>query len=387
MRIGLILPSLIATKRFEDRIFAPKELFISLADGLVRRGHTVFAYTSPDVRTRAIRLGGDARLEKIDFPTVRSHADNSDLFKVTAYRLTYKEYEILITSQAFEHAIKNKVDILHSYHDFDAHYFSKVVPNIPIVYTLHDPPFAETLIETWKLSHFARDNYIAISKHQASLYKNLNIVDTIYHGIDATSYPFSDRPDGYFAFLGRFIGVKGADKAIKACLSLKVPLHIATSENYLKSRYYREKIKPFISDPLITARGFLRDEKRNLFLSKAAALLFPIHWNEPFGMVMIEAMACGTPVIGFGEGSVPEIVKDGETGYIVSSRKKDAPWIIKKSGLEGIKEAIMRIERMNPSEYRKMRYACRKHIEKNFNLETMLNRHEDIYKKIISERQ
>ena len=125
-------------------------------------------------------------------------------------------------------------------------------------------------------------------------------------------------------------------------------------------------------------------EAKNQLYGKASYFLYPIVWEEPFGLVFLEAMASGTPVIAFAKGAVPEIIKDGETGFIVNPLDNDirGDWIIKKTGIEGLAQAIEKISSMSDTEYRQMRQNCRKHVEENFIVEKMANEYVEVYKKI-----
>lgn len=391
MKIGLLLPSLLMAKRFSDRIFAPKPLFLTLANGLVKKGHKVFVYSAPETPTRSKLISGDKQLAEKDFPSVRFRAGQDGYLN---YKLTYNEYEVDLTEKAYLHGEKEKLEIMHSYHDNMSHYFAKLSA-ITTVYTLHDPVFCPNSIEVWRFKRFAKDNYIAISKRQAEICRGagLNIVDVVYHGIDINSLSFSPSSKDYLAFIGRFIPEKGVLDAIKVSEMLQIPLHLATSDNDLETTYYKETLKERLNNKLTSLMGYMNENTLCEWLKHAKALLFPIQWEEPFGMVMIEAMACGVPVIAYNRGSVSEIVRDGLTGFIVdppeadlqvqsSSRfnrdkvQNEGQWIIKKKGIEGLIEAVKRIGEID-------RRACRKHVEENFTIEKMVTNYENVYREVI----
>jgi glycosyltransferase involved in cell wall biosynthesis len=142
---------------------------------------------------------------------------------------------------------------------------------------------------------------------------------TVYHGMPEEIYRFSDQPQGYLAFLGRISPEKRPDRAIAIAKKLGMRLKIAAKVDAVDAAYFREEIAPLLDHPLIEYIGEIGDAEKSDFLGGADALLFPIDWPEPFGLVMIEAMGCGTPVIGFACGSVPEVIEDGVTGFIVST--------------------------------------------------------------------
>ncbi len=364
MKIGLLLPSILMAPRFGDRIFAPKDLFLALADGLKKRGHTVFVY---DI--------GDPILSERELSSVKVR---SDAPWQLLFRLNATEYEADLAQRAFLDAGKNKVDVMHIYMDSVAQYFAGM-SDIPSVTTIHDPLFPETTLEGWHARHFKDLPHVAISRRQKELYgKDFNIIDVVYHGINTDGFPFSEVSGDYLAFVGRLIPEKGIEDALKVSRETRIPLHIATSDNYFDTDYYKIRLEPLIAASGATMTGFMRKPARDAWMKKARALMFPIHWEEPFGMVLVEAMATGTPVIAFNRGSVAEIVNDGATGFIVedSGPSRAGPWRIKKRGIEGLVEAVNRIGEID-------RRACRKHVQENFTIEHMVAGYEKVYQRIL----
>jgi len=216
---------------------------------------------------------------------------------------------------------------------------------------------------------------------------NINPVAVIYHGIKLDDFVFSQTSENYISMIGRYIPEKGFEDAIASSIKQNVQLKIASSPNYQKTDYYLQKIKPFLNKNIMEL-NFLKEDQRNIFLMESKIMLMPIKWEEPFGMVMIEAMACGTPVVAYARGSVPEVIKDGETGLIVNPSEEDkrGDWIIKKTGLEGLCEAVERIYSMPENQYRQMRQNCRAHVEEYFTVEEMINNYEKAYQKIIDKQ-
>jgi glycosyltransferase involved in cell wall biosynthesis len=159
--------------------------------------------------------------------------------------------------------------------------------------------------------------FVAISDSQAGALPNANWFGTVHHGLPLDLHRFHPEPGDYFAFLGRISREKRPDRAIAIARTLGVPLRIAAKIDKADMEYYRDEVAPLFDDPLIEFVGEIGESEKNQFLGGARALLFPIDWPEPFGLVMIEAMSCGTPVIAFGCGSVPELVDDGVTGFVV----------------------------------------------------------------------
>jgi glycosyltransferase involved in cell wall biosynthesis len=158
---------------------------------------------------------------------------------------------------------------------------------------------------------------VSISDSQRIFLPKANWAGTVYHGMPPSLYRFSDQPRGYLAFLGRMSPEKGPDRAIAIAKAVGMPLKMAAKVDAADRAYFQSHIEPLLDHPLIEFIGEIGDADKSDFLGGAEALLFPIEWPEPFGLVMIEAMACGTPVIAYRHGSAPEIVEDGLTGFLV----------------------------------------------------------------------
>ena len=383
MKIGLLLPSVYMGSKYKNKIFAPKELFINLANGLVDKGHQVYVYASPNTKTKAPLISGEEDLINKDFISSKALGVNRLSKLKNAHTATKIEYEIDLTVKAYTHAKKNKLDIMHAYHDFMAHYVNKLGP-IKTVYTLHDPkPLREHLVY-WRLNSFNKDNYIFISQSQLNKFSGMvHSAGVIYHGVDTNKFNFDKKGGDYLAFLGRYIKEKGLTEAIYAAKKTGKTLKMVGDDAYRVLPYYQKNILPHLKKGVVEDKSFGVSD-RDEFLRHARALIFPILWDEPFGMVMIEAMSCGTPVIAFNRGSVSEVIKDGVTGFIIEQdKKKSSRWIIKKTGREGLIEAINRIYGLTQEEYMKMRAAVRKHVEDNFTVDKMVEEHEKVYKKIV----
>lgn len=350
-------------QRFEERIFAPKDLFLSLADGLVARGHEVYVYSTSNTKTTAHLVSGPELFEQKTISSIRVRTEQEDY---TLFKLNYTEYELDLTVKAYAHARDHGIEIMHSYHDSIAHHIA-LLSTIPTVYTLHDPAFDPETLEGWRFDRFRDDAYVAISKKQAEIFRpRVRIADVVYHGLDTALWPYVEMPEDYLAFAGRFIPEKGIEDAFEVAEMLHMPLHVATSDNYVATPYFDKHIKPHLNNPLFTTTGFLNQQARSAWLGRAKALLFPIKWEEPFGMILLEAMATGTPVIAYGRGSVPEIIKDGVTGFVVDP----------KDGVAGLIKAISRIGEID-------RAACRKHVEENFSVGKTVEGYENVYKSVV----
>lgn len=390
MRIGLVLPSVLASKKINpEMIFAPGDLLTNLSNGLVKNGHDVTVFSTPDFQTSAKLISSplDYFINKVQRFKFRNLEQSKK--QILNEDFMRRNYELDIIIKAFQKAKNNELDILHVYHDstiFLPHYLNQIF-NFPVIYSVHDPLPPPKSFEYLELSKFKNDFYIAISEEMKNSELKINFIATIYHGVDVTKYFFLDKGDeNYMLFTGRLVPEKGADDAVFVADRLGYKLLLAHDQSSMNKEYYEAQIKPTLALGKIKEIGFLQFETRNNYMKKARCFMFPIKWNEPFGMVMIEAMACGTPVIAYARGSVPEIVKDGETGFIVNSSESDirGNWVIKKTGIEGLTEAVKRIYSMPQNEYQNMRRACRKHVEDKFTVDRMVEGYERVYQKVLA---
>ena len=206
---------------------------------------------------------------------------------------------------------------------------------------------------------FADVPFVSISDSQRLPLQQLNWKKTILHGLPLGLYRYSSRPDGYLAFLGRISPEKGVERAIQIAKCAGMPLRIAAKIDDKDRGYFETRISPHIDGDLVTMIGEIDESEKQDFLGKANALVFPVDWPEPFGMVMIEALACGTPVIAYPNGAVPEVIVHGETGY----------WI--RSITEGA-EAVRRLSQIP-------RIKCREEFETRFSSRRMARDYVEVY--------
>lgn len=390
MRIGLLLPSVFTSHNYGDgMIFAPLPLAVDLANGLVKKGHTVIFYASADVDTQATIVPGNSALLDKQKIYINEKIKDNPAERARVFTIIKRDFENKLTMEAYRDAVNGKIDIIHSFHDVAANYFNEVT-HVPTVYTLHDPlPQKEGTIKYERMKMFAHHNYVSISLNQRKSILHLNFVANIYHGLDLSDYPFSENPKDHLVSLGRLIPEKGVAIAIQVALSCGVSLHNASSTAILSrdEDYAREQINPYVNGQNIVQQGYLRQPEKAAFLGDGKALIFPMQWEEPFGLTMIEAMAVGTPVLVFARGSAPEIVVDGETGFLVNSSDDDSrgDFIIKKTGIEGMKEAVQRLYALSNEDYIKMRHSSRKRVEDHFTAQQMVSNYEALYQKIISQ--
>jgi glycosyltransferase involved in cell wall biosynthesis len=289
MRIAHIAP--VATTIPPPKSGSVEMMTSLLTEGLVARGHDVTLFATGDSTTTA-------KLHAI-YPHGYWHDENM---------WPWELYEMLNLAAAVERA--GDFDIIH----YEAAYypmslaFARLSPT-PIVQTLHHSP-SRAEVNLW--SRYPEAPFVAISKEQGHLLSGLNIVATVLHGIDTDSFVFREKPDDYLLFLGRFTEGKGVLQAIEIAKRVGIRLVLAAAEN----AYYREEIGPLVDGITIVYHGEADYEAKVKLYGGARALLYPIQAREPFGLVLAEAMACGTPVAALDRGAVGEVVDQGVTGIV-----------------------------------------------------------------------
>jgi glycosyltransferase involved in cell wall biosynthesis len=385
MRIGLLFPSIYASSSlFADKIFAPRELLTDLSNGLVARGHTVTVFTAPDFETKARIVASSIDGIKDPLPYFKFRAADGEHRPVLDSEFAKRQFELDCVLQAFKAVKRGDLDVLHCYHDsslFYAHYLNELMGDRPVVYTLHDPLPPEGSFEYREFLRFSKHAYVSISNSFRHSNLPINFVDKVYHGIDMTIYPFNGSPSDSYLFLGRLVEEKGLHSAIAAVKEegshLTVSVNIPAEGE--KDAYY-ESLKVDLARDQFTVLPVVDKAHRLELYGNAKALLFPIQWEEPFGVVLIEAMACGTPVIAYNRGSVPEIIQDGVTGFIIDPDDEERPgkgsWIIKTQGIAGLVEAMKRTGEID-------RHACRAHVQKSFTVDTMTDGYVRVYEKLM----
>jgi glycosyltransferase involved in cell wall biosynthesis len=289
MRIAHIAP--VATTIPPPKSGSVETMTSLLTEGLVARGHEVTLFATGDSKT-------SARLHAT-YPHGYWHDDNM---------WPWELYEMLNLAAAVERA--TEFDIIH----YEAAYypmslaFARLSPT-PIVQTLHHSPSAAE-VNLW--SRYPEAPFVAISNEQARLLSGLNIVSTVLHGIDTDAFIFREKPEDYLLFLGRFTDGKGVLQAIEIAKRVGMRLVLAAAED----DYYREKVAPHVDGRYVVYYGEADLAAKVKLYGGARALVYPIQAREPFGLVLAEAMACGTPVAALDRGAVREVVDDGVTGIV-----------------------------------------------------------------------
>jgi glycosyltransferase involved in cell wall biosynthesis len=280
------------------RLYGGTERVVSqLCEALVDLGHEVTLFATGEARTRAERVVVRDQAIRLDPAPFKSDLA-AHLSMMTEIQARHDEFDIIhfhtdmIHFPFFEASAQRTVTTLHGRLD---------LKDLPAVYR-----------------RWAKFPLVSISDAQRSFLPFANWVATVHHGMSADLSWFNPSPRGYLAFLGRMSPEKGPDRAIDIARRLGMPLKMAAKVDVNDEPYFRDRLAPMLDHPLVQYIGEIGDDEKPAFLGGAVALLFPIHWPEPFGLVMIEAMACGTPVIAYDCGAVPEVVDHGVTGFVVA---------------------------------------------------------------------
>ncbi len=343
MRIAQVAP---LGERVPPPAYGGIELVVGLlTDELVRRGHDVTLFASGDSLTLAQLESVHPRALRLD-PEVREYAI----------------YEMLQLSHVYEQA--QNFDIIHSHMGCAALPYAKLVKT-PTVHTLHGvfTPDNEKL-----LTYAKEQPYVSISQSQQEARLGLNCVATVYNGIEVENHRFHPQPDEppYLAFLGRMSPEKGPHHAIAIAKASGWRLKMAGKVDVVDAAYFESEIKPLIDGKQIEYLGEADHEMKNALMGGAVATLFPITWREPFGLVMVESMAAGTPVIAMRLGSTPEIIAPGISGFLCDT----------------IEECVAAI----PQAAELDRETCRRYVSDRFSVQRMTDGYEAVYRQVLASR-
>src|SRR5687767_6943031 len=342
MKIAQVAP---LCESVPPKLYGGTERVVSwLTEELVRRHHNVTLFASGDSRTAAKLV------------SVYPHA-----LRLSQCADTLTPHVLLVEEVARR---AEEFDVIH-FHIAQVHF--PVVRRLPIAHltTLHGrldlpelgPFFAE----------FCDIPIVSISDAQRAPLPHANWISTVHHGLPPDILKFQTGAGGYLAFLGRISPEKRADRAIEIAKACGIPLRIAAKVDPADTEYFDTHIRPLLNTPGIEYIGEISDADKNAFIGGARALLFPIDWPEPFGLVMVEALACGTPVIAFNRGSVPEVLEDGVNAFIVDT----------------LEEAIAATRRVHLLERR----ACRRTFERRFNVTRMAEEYLHVFERMIAHRR
>lgn len=338
------------------------QIIYQLGKGLVERGHEVSLLGTadskiPGVTTIPVIKRGWVDLEPTENPWFREIA--------TLQLMLEKMIEI-----------QSDFEVIHN------HTFPEFLPSIvssklktPLVTTLHIQP-VDYIDEL--LAKYQQNSFVSISNAHKSGFIKANIQYVVHNGIDLSLHPFEKDKDDYLLWIGRVSGAKNADGSYMDAKGARhaIALARATGQKLFLTgpvhdrRAFEADIAPHLDDQIkwigtISAEQPLSKSETVKLMQKAKAFLMTINWEEPFGLVMAEAMSCGTPVIGFNRGAVKEVIVDGKTGFVVDPN----------DGVNGLQKALKKIDTINPKD-------CRKHVEDNFSIEAMVQKYETVYKKL-----
>jgi glycosyltransferase involved in cell wall biosynthesis len=315
-----------------------------LTEELIRQGHEVTLFASGDSVT-------NARLVPVCHRALRLDEHSVDQLAL----------HVLLVERACKSSCD--YDIIHFHIDYLHFPVTRRHP-MPHVTTLHGRLDIPELAPLYR--EFRNEPVISISNAQREPLAFANWQGTVYHGLPPDLYRFRETPGTYFAFLGRISPEKRVDRAIEIAQRLDMPIKIAAKVDIIDKDYFESAIKPLLANPRVEYVGEIGQAEKEDFLGNAFALLFPIDWPEPFGMVMIEALACGTPVIAYRRGSVAEVMEEGRTGFIVT-------------GLEDAVQAARRISELS-------RQRCREVFEERFTAARMAGDYLRVYERLIERR-
>jgi glycosyltransferase involved in cell wall biosynthesis len=354
------------------RLVGIKKLINLLFTEQLKRGHDVYIVATED---------SDAENKRI-LRTIPSLKE----YDISVYNPRSLYYGLVHASLAAQYG--HRFDIVHSHLD---HIFLPFIPLVktPVVSTIHGGNYMDDEVFIFK-KYYGQFNAVGISKSSIKVHDYIKFDYQVYNGMDISEYRLEpDINQGNMFFLGRINESKGVIEAINIANLTKRKLIIAGFKEADKEDYYNKVVEESRKSPVVDFinNTVLEDKMKVPLYSSAKLFLFPLQWEEPFGLVMIEAMTTGTPVVAFARGSVPEIIKDGETGFIVNPSNSDirGGWIIKKTGIAGLCEAVEKIYSMPQDQYKKMRQNCRQHVEDNFTVEKMVDGYERIYRQIVEE--
>lgn len=382
LRVGLVVPHIFMHRDILPHvIFAPGQLALALADELKNEKVAVTLFCPGPLKTELEQVNADLSY----FEAELAQRGDSYMELLKKHPFTFitlaRQVQAEMIAKAYQMANDGELDAVHIYglEEETALPFAQFC-KAPIVFTHHDP--YNFLVKYRSIfPKYAHLNWISLSLAQRkTMPSKTNWVANIHHGLKAGDWVPNYKPGAYIAYLGRIIEPKGVHLAIKAVKKYnnehsEAPLTLKIAGKHYagdtKDSYWQKIIKPQLKNKHIEYVGFIGDLKqKQTFLGSAKALLVPSTFNEPFGMVMIEALACGTPLIGLDSGAIPEIIAPNKNGFIVKKSLLD-----EESVTTGLADGLEKIETIS-------RQACREDFETRFSLQRMAHEHAELYKKL-----
>ena len=341
MRIAQVAP---LYESVPPKYYGGTERIVSyLTEELVQQGHEVTLFASGDSKTTA-------ELIPIAPSSLRLNRSSTD----------HLAHHVLMLQRISDEA--DRFDVIHFHIDY-LHFPLTRMQQWSSVTTLHGRLDIPDLVPLY--NEFQDMPVVSISNAQRTPLPQASWQSTVYHGLPGDLYSWQTHPQEYIAFIGRISPEKRVDRAIEVARRANVPLKIAAKVDTVDQDYFEVAIKPLLQDSRIEYLGEIGDLDKGKFLGNARALIFPIDWPEPFGLVMIEALACGTPVVAYNRGSVPEVLDEGRTGFIVNS----------------VEEAVAALERLSSIN----RSVCRQVFEERYSAQRMAADYVAVYKELAAQ--
>jgi len=326
-----------------------------LTDELVRKGHDVTLFASGDSKTKAKLVSVCDKSPGLSKEAQTSIVNNMNhIFNIFLSLEQEKDFDVM-----HWHVSKDLIPIM-----------AANLSNKSSIITIHNHFYDEEMELMKHILDYYRKfpNFISVSNFHRR-YFPYEFISTVYNGINLDEFDYNENPENYLVWIGRFESTKGVHLAIEAAIKLKIKLKLAGPKD--ENDYYEAKVKPYLNNEYIEYVGEVNVQERNALLRNAKLFLNPIFWDEPFGLVVPEANACGTPVVAARRGAMPELIEEGYNGFIVEP-----------NNLEAIVEGIKKVYSLPPAEYLKLRYQSRKRVEEHFTYQKMTENYEKIYQKI-----
>lgn len=343
MKIAIVVPPWFKVP--PERYGGIEVIASHLTEGLVAKKHDVTLFT----------VGGAETKSK-----VFSIFDKEMKSQLDAQLPSFLNTAITHSVASYIEISQNNYDIIHD-HTWKEGLCSAAFIDTPTVHTIHGPLDDKRFYSLFTNRHGI--HFTTVSKFQQTRAPELNYVGVVYNSVDIHKYPYIKDKEDFFCYMGRFNSEKSPHLACKAAKELGLKLYLAGKINEKSEReYFDNHIKPYLNDKIVYL-GEVDEEKKIELFSKSKGFLYPLMWDEPFGITLIEALACGTPVVTFRRGATPEIVEHEVTGYVVDS-------------MDEFLDGIRSIDRIDPKQ-------CRERAENMFSVETMVERYERIYTKVL----
>lgn len=347
-------------------IYAPIRIATNIASILPQRGHQIICFGPKGSKSQNFEI------KQLNLKPLYKNPIFNETTNLNEKEKIHKIFDQYYIANIFLEHKKTPFDIVHIHPIDQGMPLAFLFPDIHVVYTLHDP-ISPWRAKAYEMFRSPNQHLISISDNQRKGAPKLNYFSTVYNGIDLKLFTFSERPKNNLLWIGRIVENKGVYDAIRVAKKTDRSLQLIGLPN--QGEYWEAKIKPHLSEN-IRYLGFVANEKLYRYYQQAKVFLMPIMWEEPFGLVVPEANACGTPVVAFARGSMPELIKDGYNGFL-----------IKPGDVQAMAKAVQRIYDMPEEEYRLMRLNCRKHVEENFTVEKMVDGYERVYQKIVQKQR